>query len=386
MKKILLFAMVAMVTMLTMTGCKDRQTPEGDKTKLWPAYSPAAKKFGFIDAKGNFKIPATFDAASSFFSCGYAVVTMGSNRYFIDKKGNVKFTAPSKGGISPFYYKYAVVADNGLYGLLDTKMNYAVMPQFYDLDNVGDNGLAAFRRTNGSNDKYGYVNTNGKEVIMAQYDGTSQFWNGMAIVNDGSNYGVIDSKGKYKLQPMYKRLYRVSKNCFVARQDGDDNYNLIDATGKVLANGSVYEFEYGQDNGLIPAYMESNEKGGYLNEKGETKIGFTYEEVDAFYQGYAWVIKSYNEQTGDYMGALIDTKGNEQFQMANASAYSGFHNGLILLNVHTKDGSSKKWVDRKGNVVYQWSTSEKAPERKLKKAARSENPDFSGENVIMLGF
>lgn len=385
MKKFFLFAMVAMVTMLTMTGCKDHQTPEGDTTKLWPAYSPAAKKYGFIDAKGNFKIQPTFDAASSFFSCGYAVVTMGSNEYFIDKKGNVKFTAPSKGFISPFFYKYAVVADNGLCGLLDTKMNYAVMPQFYDLGFVGDNGLAAFRRTSSSDSKMGYIDTKGKEVIAAQYNRCGQFWNGTAIVVTGSNYGIIDSKGGYKAQPIYKSIYRVSKNCFEARLDGDDYSNLIDAKGNVLASGSVYEFEYGQDNGLIPAYMESNEKGGYLNEKGETKIPFTYEGVYSFYQGYAWVIKSYNEDTDDFMGALIDTKGNEQFQMANAWAYSGYHNGLILLNVENKDGESYKWVDRKGNVVYQWSISEKAPERKLKKAAKEEEPNF-GENVIMLGF
>lgn len=390
MKKILLFAMVAMVTMLTMTGCKDHQTPEGDKTKLWPAYSPAAKKFGFIDAKGNFKIPATYDAASSFFSCGYAKVQVGDNRFFIDKKGNVKFTAPSKGGIAPFYYKYAVVADNGLYGLLDTKMNYAVMPQFAELGYVGDNGFAPFCRTNSKDSKWGYVDTKGKEVISAQYDWADEFYNGVAVVSTGSTCGIIDSKGGYKAQPVYVDIDRVGKNAFVARMDGEDHNYLMDATGKMLASGSVYTFHVSHDNGLIPAELESTEKWGYLNEKGETKIGFMYESATAFYQGYAWVRKSHNEQTGDYMYALIDTKGNEQFQMANATPFmfDGYHNGMILLGVRNKDGEvSFKWVDRKGNVVYQWSySSGGAPERKLNDADYEEKADFSGENVIMLGF
>ena len=45
-----------------------------------------------------------------------------------------------------------------------------------------------------------------------------------------------------------------------------------------------------------------------------------------------------------------------------------------------------KEQDDKGNVVYQWSLSSgRAPERKLKKVAKNEDPNF-GENVIMLGF
>ena len=84
MKKI--FYLVALFAAVMLTACNsDTQTPQGDKTKLWPAGKKGSNLWGYMDKSGNLEIAAKFDAAYTF-SCGWALVVEDKSEYmFIDK-------------------------------------------------------------------------------------------------------------------------------------------------------------------------------------------------------------------------------------------------------------------------------------------------------------
>ena len=72
MKKSILFAGLLMVSALFI-GCNNDHSPETSSTKLWPAAMVSkdaqgipTSKWGYIDAKGNFAIPASYMEAYDF--------------------------------------------------------------------------------------------------------------------------------------------------------------------------------------------------------------------------------------------------------------------------------------------------------------------------------
>ena len=81
------FILVFVIGLMCM-GCENQQIPETDATKLYPAKDSIGESWGFINEKGKFVIPSSFNMAS-VFSCGYARVVMNDGYKFINKKGTV---------------------------------------------------------------------------------------------------------------------------------------------------------------------------------------------------------------------------------------------------------------------------------------------------------
>ena len=69
----------------------------------------------------------------------------------------------------------------------------AVPVEYQYLDDLGENGLALAQKDN----KWGYIDKDGRTVIDFIYDGASSFSeNGLAAVFTGGKYGYIDKNGK----------------------------------------------------------------------------------------------------------------------------------------------------------------------------------------------
>ena len=94
MKKI--FYLVALFAAVMFTACDSSvQTPQGDKTKLWPAGKKGSNLWGFMDKKGNLEIAAKYDAVYRF-SCGWAMVKEDGEYQFIDKSAKNKHSVDNE--------------------------------------------------------------------------------------------------------------------------------------------------------------------------------------------------------------------------------------------------------------------------------------------------
>ncbi len=346
MKKSIFLTALAVIAMVC-AGCdSERLTPTHDSTELWPAVSRETGKWGYIDAKGTFVIPANYDAATGF-SCGYALVESGDNQFFIDTKGKMQ-NAPHFDEAESFYYKYARVEVDDLYGMLNTRFKYAIQPTFYDLGTMGDNGLVAAQQT--EDGLTGYVNSKGNWVIQPIYEDAESFRDGMAIIELGDKEGVIDANGEFLIPPTYDRLMSVGSNMVAYRLN--NKWGVLDKKGKVLI-APVYDgLGTMVDNNLLPAAQ--NGKCGYLNSKGDTKINFIYYDVYPFFEGYAFV-----QQSGNGVWMSINTKGTIQLPLQNdEKPITGFHNGLALV-VRTnsnEDVMTYRYINVQGEQIYSWDT------------------------------
>lgn len=126
-----------------------------------------AGQVGFINASGDMKIEAKFEAAKDFTD-GVARVKSGSWSY-VDASGTM-ITPPAADSYGKYFDGLAYAKKDGKVGFIDKKGNWVVKPAF---DKVIDfsNGLAAAR----DGDKWGFIDNEGNWVIDPQFDAVKDF-------------------------------------------------------------------------------------------------------------------------------------------------------------------------------------------------------------------
>ncbi len=228
------------------------------------------EKVGFIDAAGQFKIPATFDEALPF-SEGFAAVQVGENWGFIDTDGHQVIRPQFK---AAFYFREGVATVQSELGyLIVDKSGTAVSDDFDTVDFVAEGrvpvlrdgnwgfldlqgktvipivygsmmpfsgGLAAVEREG----KWGNIDRDGKEVIPFQFDDAGPFASGLAPARIGQEIGFIDRSGNFAFHVRYSYSHGFfgdnSSGLFIAESDvarfwTDDNlFGYVTTSGQVI--------------------------------------------------------------------------------------------------------------------------------------------------------
>lgn len=360
MKKIF-YVMTMAAVGLIMMSCSQLNNQITDTTKLWPAYDPATEKFGYIDANGKMVIPGQFDKVTTF-SCGYAAVELGGKEYFIDKKGNLQ-TTPSFDYADPFCNNYSLVGLDGMAGLMSTKFDFTVQPMFDELREVNE-GLAAYQITPSS--QWGYIDPKGKVVIKPTYEYAYDFIDGLAVVLMGSNYGAINKKGEIVIAPIYNAstqdLWSAGNNRLVFI-DKEGKFGLIDTKGNIIVQ-PVYDFiipSMDQEN-LFGTWDDDSQTCGVIDGDGNVKFTLPKDQtLWEFCEGYAPVVTISSEHP-DGIVSFVDKNGSTIFtlEVGYQPVEPGFHNGLVLVYKTELDEESNliatfKYLDVKGNIIYQWT-------------------------------
>ena len=112
-------------------------------------------------------------------------------------------------------------------------------------------------------DKRGYVNTKGEQIVECEFDYAWDFNEGLARVKKDYKWGYINTKGEQAIECKF---------------DGVGDFN----------------------EGF--AMVEKDGKWGYINTKGEQAIECKFDDARGFSEGFAWVEK-------DGKWGYINTKG-----------------------------------------------------------------------------
>jgi hypothetical protein len=137
------------------------------------------------------------------------------------------------------------------------------------------------------NNKIGYVNKDGVEIIKPQYDEGLTYNEGYTAVRLGSKWLFLDSTGKSITAAIFDDALGFSNG--IAAVAKNNLYGFINTAGEIiipLAFANAHSFT----EGLAPA---ANAKGywGYIDEKGNWAITAMYDYTDNFTNGEARVIK-----------------------------------------------------------------------------------------------
>mgnify|MGYP001259209099 FL=1 len=96
----------------------------------------------------------------------------------------------------------AVCNDDDLWGYVDKKGMLIIKHQFSKAREftVYNDGIASVQ-VGGDTGKWGYINKTGEFLLYPQYDNTWDFKNGIARVQIGENFYLIDKNGNYIFNP-----------------------------------------------------------------------------------------------------------------------------------------------------------------------------------------
>ncbi|BBD69116.1 hypothetical protein NIES4072_35550 [Nostoc commune NIES-4072] len=315
----------------------------------------------FINETGQVVIKQQFLDAQPF-SDGLAAVRVKERWGFINHKGEFVIQ-PQYIGAQPFSEKLALVSLEGETTpvFIDQRGNVVIKPkQNWNFVWGFKGGLAAVV----VKDKFGFINTKGEIAIEPKFDRVRGFYDGLAFVQVGAYQealiGYIDYSGKLSIpfEFEYKAGTDFAMNRAIVSKVNyrDDEYMLIDKTGKVLKNQldltCSVDFQTkstakGFVEGLLPVRLKLPNQTtgcGYIDMQGKVAIppDFNIRIAEYFSEGLASVeIKGrwgYINKSGSI---VIEPKFQE---------VSPFTNGLAYVKVNA---ASEGFINHSGQFVWQ---------------------------------
>ena len=212
-------------------------------------------KIGFIDTKNETVIPFQYDYADRngmaidyLFRSGYCVMTDKRGACgMIDPVGNWVVDAKYDCIWTPHKGRYRIVKDGDEYGLLDEKLAF-IFPIEYDYIEYAAEGGVFLKK-----DGYKWhVDYDGTVLRPFLCDGTDYLSYPKGYNEEGTCVDVMSPYMTYSLYPycgvirkddgkvivpaVYSHIRMLSATMFEAQLAEDDEWVLIDVTGKVLGN------------------------------------------------------------------------------------------------------------------------------------------------------
>ena len=179
------FYLIALIAAVVLTACDSSvQTPQGDKTKLWPAGKKDSQLWGYMDKNGNMEIAAKYDYALGF-SCGWAFVSEEKEYLFIDKNAKNKHSVGQDELYDEepyFYYNHMRFRDGNLMGMWDKDFSVVIPADYEYVGMPTADELVLFAEDANDDEVYGYLDMKGKVAIEPQWSWAEDFEDGMAVV------------------------------------------------------------------------------------------------------------------------------------------------------------------------------------------------------------
>jgi WG containing repeat len=203
------------------------------------------------------------------------------------------------------------------------------------------------------NDKFGYINEQGKIVIPAQFSRADNFSEGLAGVEVGGKYGMIDQTGKIVIKPVYEFIYAF-KNGQAKFIGFDQKAGFIDRTGKIIQAATSERNFYATPAPLMADNSSSD--GENIDQQSTSAIKPKFEYTAAeFHEGLAWVMVNKKLGYADKQGKIVI---EPQFTNNGGCCNGDFHQGLARVHQNGKSG----YIDKTGKIVVPIKFDRVAPE------------------------
>ena len=246
------------------------------------------QEFGLIDASGKYIMRPKYTAIEPFNQYGLAKVCYGNDRIrygLIDKRGEL-VTTQSYREIHEFFEGMAAVKLKDGYGYVNSEGRLVIQP-IYSKASAFSDGRAAVQKDG----LCGYINKDGEELVQLAFSKCLDFEDGKAVVYKGTRKaGLIDSLGRYLIEPSIDRLYDFREGRGLVR---DANYRFYYITEQASLYDGYYEKARLFQHGV--AVVQLDGRWGIINQKGIEIIPPKYDKIEQFENGYAKVrIKGFN--------------------------------------------------------------------------------------------
>jgi hypothetical protein len=245
-------------------------------------------KWGFIGEDGKYVIQSNYLRAT-VFSDGVAwVVSENGAPTCIDTEGEIKFTMQNAqevriftGGLAGF--KEMDDEGNEKWGFVDKDGKVKINAQFSNIGNFC-NDKCPVSNLEG---KWGFIDRDGKIVVNYQFDLATSYYGGAAVVASNGKAGLIDENGKYIINPQFTDMQN-DGDLFLIDQEG--KYGWADKDGKIVINPQFNRAFPFTNNDL--AAVQTDKSFGYIDKEGKIVINPQFDMAYPFNGKLALVVSS----------------------------------------------------------------------------------------------
>jgi len=302
------------------------RSPAGDVPA--PALFPAAVKevggtrWGYVDERGAWRIPPTYEHATDFPASGPAVVQQDGKYGAIDASGRLVVPSEyewidefSEGRATAFDRDGSRVIDES--GRVLTKKAYAFVGKYHE-------GRALFSELRGDTYLYGYLDRDGNEAIPAAFREAGDFADGKAVVKIAENeFALIGPAGERKATYPFAFVGVPGDGLLSFRKAEDGKYGYIDESGRTV---------------IEPKYTEANP---FREGRAVVNVGENFKnEYGLIDRTGAFVVEpKYNEirQLGDGRAALGEALDPSQPFVGSKYAVADQNDGRLLTDFRFYD-------------------------------------------------
>lgn len=271
-------------------------------------------KYGLIDRKGDSLTEFKYTMVSNFGFNHFKCQAVNKKKHIINSDGKIIFNKNLEFDIQSYYFdkdsifiNQKIINRKKLKGLVTINEEVIIKPKYQEIYFINDNEFYVVKNDN----KYGFINKLGNEVIPAiydkvgfnikenlipvqkdgkwgfinrknetiipfEYDEANAFLNGLSFVKKGEFYGCIDIKNRVKVKfNLEKTKYPFFTNKLALFKE-NGKYGFINKKGKTKIS-AIYDKAFPFINGL--AYVEVNGKVGYIDKKGKEIIPIIYKQL-----------------------------------------------------------------------------------------------------------
>lgn len=241
------------------------------------------------------------------------IISTKSNINISPKYKNIYFDSVNNNLVT--LVKFFDFADK--YGILNLDTGFIIEPSS-PIPLYFNEGLCPYME----NEKYGYINDNGKFVIDPIYDSASSFSNNMAIVrllkNTRLQSGLIDKTGKVLIPIEFNALLMVEEECKIIAIN-DSTSTTFDFNGNILSSES---------GALITKYLHPN------IDKEETNIDKEEFNIEIQADSYGDPISTIKDNNGDILfkgtySTIDPYENNELYIISRFSKYGCMNDRFI---------------------------------------------------------
>lgn len=260
----------------------------------------SGNKWGYIDNAGNVVVPVNYNYAEAFYE-GLARVQLNGKYGFIDNTGK-EVIALEYDFVSRFVGGYAIVrkddGDRCNFGLID-KTGKVVVPIVHGWVDWDGKGPLLVRE----GEEYCFIDINTNKQIAGGFDSASLFSEGLASVSRDNRLGYIDLSGREVVSCRYVRAYNFVEGLAIVAE-GDPNepdYGCIDSTGTVVIPCKYFDVSFAADGYIEVIDGKSYAEGlyGYFDRNGKEIVPVKYKQA-VYFEGLG-LFKAVDENGVQYL-------------------------------------------------------------------------------------
>ncbi len=282
---------------------------------LTPFVDQSNERIGYLNLRGEVVIPPKFYSARPFKES--VAFVGGQNDYvLIDTTGKViaaNFVAIN-GYYSNFSNNRAVVQKQFQMGYIDKSGRFVVPAEFDQAKDFAE-GFAAVNKDG----KWGFINSSGQLTVPFNFNKEPKSFSDYRAFVQGTNnkWGIIDTLGKIIVAPQYHQVWPFSGGVAVVStmdERWNETFHFIDVNGKIIKTharatnmSETITFSSGFVDGL--AIGSKANKKGFVDKNGRVVVDFQYRDLHPLQDGMAWFEK-FDEKTREVSKGFLGRAGN----------------------------------------------------------------------------